>query len=98
MNLVSSRGEIKIGGQDVNEVDVAWLRGHVGVVSQQPNLFDATIVENIRYGASSAASSYNAISDTDVRKVAKAANIHSFIMGLRVYHKDTIQELARTLR
>jgi ATP-binding cassette subfamily B (MDR/TAP) protein 1 len=78
-----SRGEIKIGGQDVDEVDVAsWLRGHVGVVSQQPNLFDANIAENIRYGASSAASSYNAISDTDIRKAAKAANVHSFIMGL----------------
>jgi ATP-binding cassette subfamily B (MDR/TAP) protein 1 len=78
-----SQGEIKIGGQDVTEtVDVAWLRRHVGVVSQQPNLFDASIAENIRYGASSAASSYNAISDTDVQKAAKAANVHSFIMGL----------------
>ena len=77
-----SKGEIKIGGNDVNEVDVGWLREHVGVVSQQPNLFDVSIADNIRYGASSPASSYNAISDEDIRKAAKSANVHSFIMSL----------------
>ena len=79
-----NKGEIKIGGKDVNEVDVGWLREHVGVVSQQPNLFDASIADNIRYGgASSSTCTYNnAISDTDIRKAAKAANVHSFIMGL----------------
>ena len=68
----------------MKEVDVGWLREHVGVVSQQPNLFDASIADNIRYGgASSATSAYNnAISDTDIRKAAKSANVHSFIMGL----------------
>ena len=78
------KGYIKIGGKDVNEVDVGWLREHVGVVSQQPNLFDASIADNIRYGgAASSSSTYNnAISDTDIRKAAKAANVHSFIMEL----------------
>lgn len=78
-----NKGEIKIGGKDVNEVDVGWLREHVGVVSQQPNLFDASIADNIRYGGASSTCTYNnAISDTDIRKAAKAANVHSFIMGL----------------
>ena len=31
------KGEIEIGGKDVNEVDVGWLREHVGVVSHQPS-------------------------------------------------------------
>ena len=68
----------------MNEIDVGWLREHVGVVSQQPNLFDASIAENIRYGgAASSTSTYNnAISDVDIRKAAKSANVHSFIMGL----------------
>ena len=78
-----NKGEIKIGGKDVNEVDVGWLREHVGVVSQQPNLFDASIADNIRYGVGSSSTTYNnAISDMDIRKAAKAANVHSFIMGL----------------
>ena len=82
------KGVIKIGGKAVNEVDVGWLREHVGVVSQQPNLFDASIADNIRYGASSSSSSSsstynnNAISDMDIRKAAESANVHSFIMGL----------------
>ena len=78
------KGVIKIGGKAVNEVDVGWLREHVGVVSQQPNLFDASIADNIRYGASSSSSTYNnnAISDMDIRKAAESANVHSFIMGL----------------
>ena len=47
-------------------------------------MFDASIADNFRYGAaSSTASAYNnAISDTDIWKAAKAANVHSFIMGL----------------
>jgi ATP-binding cassette subfamily B (MDR/TAP) protein 1 len=75
------KGEIKIGGKGVNEVDVGWLREHVGVVSQQPNLFDASIADNIRYGASTN-NDNNAISDMDIQKAAKSANVHSFIMGL----------------
>ena len=72
----------------MNEVDVGWLREHVGVVSQQPNLFDASIADNIRYGVSSPAATFttssfnNTISDVDIRKAAKSANVHSFIMGL----------------
>ena len=79
-----TKGAIKIDGRDVNGVDVGWLREPVGVVSQQPNLFDASISDNIRYGgASSSTSAYNnAISDMDIRKAAKLANVHSFIMGL----------------
>lgn len=64
----------------MTEVDVSWLREHVGVVSQQPNLFDASIAENIRYGPPG--SSSNTISDMAIQKAAKAANVHSFIMGL----------------
>ncbi|KAF8802026.1 P-loop containing nucleoside triphosphate hydrolase protein [Phlegmacium glaucopus] len=86
------KGEIKIGGKDVRDVDVNWLREHVGVVSQQPNLFDASIADNIRYGSSPSSSSsaavsstsspINAISDVAIRQAAKSANVHSFIMSL----------------
>jgi len=63
------KGVVKIGGKDVNGVDVGWLREHIGVVSQQPNLFDASIADNIRYGGASSntCSYHNAISDTDIQ-------------------------------
>jgi ATP-binding cassette, subfamily B (MDR/TAP), member 1 len=68
-------GTISIGLNDLHATDVEHLRDHVSVVSQNPNLFDATITENITYGN-------KVLSDVDVRRAAKAANVHDFIMTL----------------
>jgi ATP-binding cassette subfamily B (MDR/TAP) protein 1 len=68
-------GSISIGSNNVNATDVTHLREHVAVVSQNPNLFDATISENISYGNTS-------LTDSDIRRAAKAANVHDFIMSL----------------
>ena len=62
--------------------DVTHLRHHISVVSQNPNLFDTTIAENIRYSNESA-------SEVDIRKAAKAANVHEFVMSLPQGH-DTM--------
>ncbi|CAA7263408.1 unnamed protein product [Cyclocybe aegerita] len=70
-----TNGSITVGHMDVRDMDVGHLRDNVAVVSQQPNLFDASIAENIRYGNT-------AISDVDIRTAAKAANVHEFIMSL----------------
>ncbi len=44
-------GRIRFGDVDIDEVNVEWLRNGLGVVSQQPQLFeDATVEENILYG------------------------------------------------
>jgi putative ABC transport system ATP-binding protein len=43
-------GSIRIGGQDLKNVNVKNLRRHIGVVSQEPVLFSGTIAENIAYG------------------------------------------------
>ena len=37
-------------GTDLREINVRDLRACIGVVSQEPILFDATIEDNIRYG------------------------------------------------
>ncbi|KAF9462182.1 P-loop containing nucleoside triphosphate hydrolase protein [Collybia nuda] len=68
-------GSITIGLNELRSTDVLHLRHHVSVVSQNPNLFDATIAENIRYGNA-------AVSEVDIRKAAKAAHVHEFIMSL----------------
>ena len=59
----------------LSDISVTHLRDQISVVSQHPNLFDASIAENIRYGN-------HTISDTDIRAAAKKANVHEFIMGL----------------
>ncbi|KAF5096952.1 hypothetical protein D0Z03_001514 [Geotrichum reessii] len=45
-----SSGSIRIGDQDLKNVNVKNLRRHIGVVSQEPVLFSGTIAENIAYG------------------------------------------------
>jgi ATP-binding cassette, subfamily B (MDR/TAP), member 1 len=73
-------GSIHLGVFNLNELDVHYLRDHVAVVSQQPNLFDATIAENIAYGS-------NSLSDDDIEAAARAANVHDFILSLpKGYH------------
>ena len=52
-----------------------WLRRNIGVVSQEPVLFDTTIAENIRHGREDA-------SLEDIIEAAKAANAHNFISEL----------------
>ncbi|EDR02631.1 uncharacterized protein LACBIDRAFT_308327 [Laccaria bicolor S238N-H82] len=61
-------GAITIGLNRLCNIEANHLRDHVSVVSQHPNLFDATTAENIRYGN-------QAISDYDIRRAAKAAQV-----------------------
>jgi ABC-type multidrug transport system fused ATPase/permease subunit len=44
------RGRVIVGGQDLRETALDDLRGHIGIVSQDPALFSTTIRENILFG------------------------------------------------
>ncbi|KAH9903390.1 P-loop containing nucleoside triphosphate hydrolase protein [Cubamyces lactineus] len=70
-----STGYVTIGTHILRSTEVHHLRDHVSVVSQQPNLFDASIAENIAYGN-------KALSMEDIQRAAKAANVHEFIESL----------------
>ena len=69
-------GSIAIGGIDLKELNVQWLRSRIGLVSQEPHLFRASIRENIAYGDPSGASSQE-----EIEQAAKLANAHDFIMS-----------------
>ena len=71
------QGSLALEGVDLRDLNLKWLRTQLGMVSQEPVLFDTTIAENIRYGAL-----FKEVSDDDVIEAAKAANIHSFIESL----------------
>ncbi|MCK4911359.1 MAG: ABC transporter ATP-binding protein, partial [Thermodesulfovibrionales bacterium] len=43
-------GSIVVDGEDLADLDMESWRGHIGIVTQDPFLFDASIAENIRYG------------------------------------------------
>ncbi len=63
------------------------MRDHVSVVSQQPNLFDASIAENIAYGNKS-------LTLEDIRRAAKAANVHDFVESLPKGYDTAVGENA----
>ncbi|MCK9361417.1 ABC transporter ATP-binding protein/permease [Patescibacteria group bacterium] len=65
-------GVISLSGIDIRQVLKADLRKLIGYVPQEVELFDATIAENIRYGAPQA-------SDEDVRRAAELARALPFI-------------------
>jgi len=70
-----NRGRITIGGIDLRELPLDYLRGLITVVPQDIYLFNTSIMENIRLGKPEA-------SAEEVREAARAAYIHEFISGL----------------
>ena len=67
--------QVLLDGVDMRDLNLKWLRQHIGVVSQEPTLFATTIAENIRYGR-------DGISQGDIESAAKEANAHDFISQL----------------
>ncbi|KAG0696805.1 P-loop containing nucleoside triphosphate hydrolase protein [Suillus ampliporus] len=84
-------GTISVGLNELRATDINYLRDHVAVVSQSPNLFDASIRENIAYGR---VGEDNGMSDADVERAARAANVHDFIMSLPQGYDTLIGENA----
>ncbi len=68
-------GSILVDGVDVRQVDPAQLRAQMALVPQQPTLFAATALDNIRYGRLEA-------SDEDVQRAAEAAEADEFLQAL----------------
>ncbi|XP_015213560.2 ATP-dependent translocase ABCB1 isoform X1 [Lepisosteus oculatus] len=71
------RGKVILDKHDVKDLSIHWLRAQMGIVSQEPVLFDCSIAENIAYGDNS-----REVKMEEIVQAAKAANIHSFIEGL----------------
>ncbi|XP_003788539.1 ATP-binding cassette sub-family B member 5 [Otolemur garnettii] len=71
------KGQVLFDGIDGKELNVQWLRSQIAIVSQEPVLFNCSIAENIAYGDNS-----RAVPLEEIKEVANAANIHSFIEGL----------------
>lgn len=70
-------GAISLDGVDYKDMNIRWLRSKIGIVSQEPVLFDMSIGDNIRYGTGN-----RNVTDKEIIQVAKAANIHEFISSL----------------
>ena len=65
-------GRILINGRDIRELSLHELRDKIAIVPQDPVIFSANALENIRYGRPTA-------SDAEVTAAARAAQVESFI-------------------
>ncbi|CAG9824400.1 unnamed protein product [Phaedon cochleariae] len=82
-------GEVTLDKNNVKSLKLSSLRSHLGIVSQEPNLFNKTIRENISYGDNS-----RLVPMDEVIQAAKDANIHTFISGLPKGYETTLGEKA----
>ncbi|XP_056190704.1 ATP-binding cassette sub-family B member 5 isoform X2 [Falco biarmicus] len=80
-------GQVLADGFDTRSLHLQWLRSRLGLVSQEPILFDCSIAENIRYGDNS-----RAVSQEEIEEAAKAANIHTFIEKLPEKYNTRVGE------
>ena len=85
-----SKGRLTIDGADVRDVKLESLRRAIGIVSQDPFLFSATVRENIAFGAPDA-------SDEDVMRAATLAQAHDFVSELPEGYETVIGERGITL-
>ncbi|HET7560315.1 MAG TPA: ABC transporter ATP-binding protein [Limnochordia bacterium] len=69
-----SEGRLTIDGVDIKQIELEDLRRQIGVVMQEPFLFNGTIAENIAYGKPNA-------SRHEIIRAARAANAHHFIVA-----------------
>jgi subfamily B ATP-binding cassette protein HlyB/CyaB len=83
-------GVIRIGGEDVTQVDPAWLRRQIGVVLQENYLFSGTIRDNIAIANPGA-------SLEEVLRAAKLAGAHEFIAGLPEGYDTPVSEAGNSL-
>lgn len=78
-------GMIALDGVDVRDMPLACLRSQIGLVQQEPFLFNGTVRDNIVYGKLDA-------TDQDVERVAVAARAHDFIRELPEQYETWIGE------
>jgi ABC-type multidrug transport system fused ATPase/permease subunit len=83
-------GRVMLDGADVRDVKLASLRREIGVISQDPFLFSATVRENITFGAPD-------LDDSEVERIAALAQAHEFIDKLPARYETVIGERGITL-
>ncbi|CAF3748963.1 unnamed protein product [Rotaria sordida] len=80
-----SSGRLITNGRLSTDYDLKQLRQNIGVVSQEPILFDMSVYENIRFGKVNA-------TQAEIEEAAEQANAHNFIMQLPNKYETCVGE------
>ncbi len=86
----ATEGRVLVNGHDVKDLSLNSLRRNISIVTQEPILFNETVLDNIRYGRMDA-------TDDEVKAAAEAAYAHDFIMGFPKGYDTLIGELGNRL-
>ena len=84
------KGSILIDGVDIRNLKIKDLRYLMGIVSQQPILFNTSFKENIAFGVKTTEM-------VDVEVAARIANAHEFIMETELGYESTVGESGNKL-
>jgi ATP-binding cassette subfamily B (MDR/TAP) protein 1 len=79
----SESGSCLINGHDIRGLDVKWLRHMIGLVQQEPVLFQESVFDNIAYGLPN-------VTRDEIIEAAKAANAHDFILALEKGYETNV--------
>jgi ATP-binding cassette subfamily B (MDR/TAP) protein 1 len=79
------QGKVIMGGIDLREIDVKWLRRQIALVGQEPALFAGSLRENIAFGNPNA-------SWAEIEDAAREAYINKFISGLPQGYETQVGE------
>jgi len=79
-------GKILLDQVEIQSLKLSWLREQMGLVSQEPVLFNETIGSNIAYGKIGGAT------EEEIITAAKAANVHNFISSLPQGYETSVGE------
>ncbi|KAK1686896.1 hypothetical protein QYE76_047744 [Lolium multiflorum] len=79
-------GTISLDGVEIKSLNINWLRGQTGLVSQEPVLFNDTIRTNIAYGKD------GEVTEEELIAAAKASNAHEFISSLPQGYDTSVGE------
>ncbi|XXG76262.1 hypothetical protein AAC387_Pa08g0646 [Persea americana] len=79
-------GQIILDGVEIQKLQLRWLRQQMGLVSQEPVLFNDTIRANISYGKEGGAT------EAEILAAAEFANAHKFISSLQQGYDTLVGE------
>ncbi|KAL6008850.1 ABC transporter B member 11 [Asimina triloba] len=77
-------GSILLDGMEIQKFQLRWLRQQMGLVSQEPVLFNDTVQANIAYGKEGDAT------EAEIQAAAELANAHRFISSLQEGYKTMV--------
>ncbi|XP_047315290.1 ABC transporter B family member 9-like [Impatiens glandulifera] len=79
-------GHVFLDGVEIRKLKISWLRQQMGLVSQEPILFNESIRTNIAYGKQ------GEVTEDEIIAAAKSANAHNFIASLPDGYETNVGE------